>query len=81
MAMKRKIVMVAAALALLVTPAMAQLGGKRNQGGEGPKGPEAPKVDEKAYKAALDRIPEPKAKYDPWGGVAPAPAPAAKKTK
>jgi len=23
-------------------------------------------VDEKAYKAALDRIPEPKEKYDPW---------------
>ena len=25
------------------------------------------KVDEKAYKAALERIPEPKEKYDPWG--------------
>ena len=30
-----------------------------------------PKVDEKAYKAALERIPEPKDKYDPWGGARP----------
>ena len=29
-------------------------------------------VDEKAYKAALDRIPEPKEKYDPWGVARPA---------
>jgi hypothetical protein len=28
-----------------------------------------PKVDEKAYKAALDRIPTPKKPYDPWGQV------------
>jgi hypothetical protein len=26
-----------------------------------------PKVDEKAYKAALDRIPTPDQKFDPWG--------------
>jgi hypothetical protein len=26
-------------------------------------------VDEKAYKAALDRIPTPKKPYDPWGQV------------
>ena len=25
-----------------------------------------PKIDEKAYKAALDKIPPPIAKYDPW---------------
>lgn len=31
-----------------------------------------PVVDEKAYKAALDRIPEPKEKYDPWSGARPA---------
>ena len=28
-----------------------------------------PRVDEKAYKAALDRIPAPKKPYDPWGQV------------
>ena len=33
-----------------------------------------PKVDEKAYKAALERIPEPKEKYDPWGVARPEPA-------
>ena len=69
------------ALALLVLPAAAQMGGKRNQGGEGPKGPEAPKVDEKAYKAAMERIPTPKEKYDPWGGVVSTPAPAATAAK
>jgi len=31
-----------------------------------------PEVDEKAYKAALERIPEPKQKYDPWGVARPA---------
>jgi hypothetical protein len=28
-----------------------------------------PRVDDKAYKAALDRIPTPKKPYDPWGQV------------
>jgi len=30
-----------------------------------------PKVDEKAYKAALDRIPTSIEKYDPWGSARP----------
>jgi hypothetical protein len=30
-----------------------------------------PVVDEKAYKSALERIPEPKEKYDPWGVARP----------
>jgi hypothetical protein len=30
-----------------------------------------PKVEEKAYKAALGRIPEPDRKYDPWSVVRP----------
>ncbi|MDB5615798.1 hypothetical protein [Tardiphaga sp.] len=69
----------AVAAAILAMPASAQMGNKRGGGGEAPKGPEKPKVDEKAYKAAMERIPEPKEKYDPWGGVAPAPAAPAKK--
>jgi hypothetical protein len=36
-----------------------------------------PRVDDKAYKAALDRIPTPKKPYDPWSQVHDA-APAAK---
>jgi hypothetical protein len=63
------------ALALLAAPASAQFGGggKRNRGGDDKKNEaKAPKVDEKAYKAALQRIPEPKEKYDPWGIARPA---------
>ena len=57
-------------LALLAMPAHAQ--GRRQQG-EAPKAKQdtGPKVDEKAYKAALERIPEPKEKYDPWGVARP----------
>jgi hypothetical protein len=68
----------AAALALLTAPAHAQLSGKRHAGDEQKKA-DPPKVDEKAYKAALERIPEPKEKYDPWGAARPADA--AKKSK
>ena len=69
--MKNRMLVIVAVM-LLATPAAAQMGGKRNQGAEGPKVPEGPKIDNKAYKAALERIPEPKEKYDPWGGVTPA---------
>ncbi|MDB5655316.1 MAG: hypothetical protein JWQ94_2929 [Tardiphaga sp.] len=71
----------AIAAAIMATPAAAQMGNKRNQGAEPPKGAEGPKIDEKAYKAAMERIPEPKEKYDPWGGVAPAPTATATKKK
>jgi hypothetical protein len=38
-------------------------------------------IDEKAYEAALGRIPEPKQKYDPWGVARPSePAKAVKKS-
>ena len=55
-------------LALVAVPAYAQ----RRQPNEEKK-TEAPekKVDDKAYKAALERIPEPKDKYDPWGVARP----------
>jgi hypothetical protein len=64
---------VAAMVVLIAAPAQAQMGGggRHHQGGD--KGPDTkkPQVDEKAYKAALDRIPEPKQKYDPWGVARP----------
>jgi len=64
--------MAAAVLALTVATAQAQMGGGRRQPNEGgQKTDNKPKVDEKAYKAALERIPEPKEKYDPWGGARP----------
>lgn len=39
------------------------------RGSSGPPVENHPKVDEKAYKAALERIPVPTEKYDPWGGA------------
>jgi hypothetical protein len=68
MAMKAFALMVVM-LALLAMPAHAQMGGKRHSG-ETPKSDNKnPKADEKAYKAALDKIPTPKEKYDPWGSL------------
>jgi len=59
-------------LALMALPAYAQVQGKRHQGDQQKKDEKKPEVDEKAYKAALERIPEPKEKYDPWGVARPA---------
>ena len=56
-------------LALLTMAANAQA---RRPHDEEKKKVETPVVDEKAYKAALERIPEPKEKYDPWGVARPA---------
>jgi hypothetical protein len=58
-------------LALIAAPAFAQ--GKRTPGAEEKKPDVAKKkADETAYKSALERIPEPKEKYDPWGVARPA---------
>ncbi len=68
-----KALMIAAtALALIAVPAHAQMG-KRNKSDDSKNPDEAAtkKVDEKAYKAALERIPDPKEKYDPWGVTKP----------
>jgi hypothetical protein len=62
----------AAALALIAAPAYAQVNGKRHQGDAKKTEEKKPEVNEKAYKAALDRIPEPKEKYDPWSMARPA---------
>jgi hypothetical protein len=66
-------------LALVAMPAHAQMGGKRHHGDDKAADQKKPKADEAAYKAALERIPEPKEKYDPWGVARPAEP--AKKTK
>jgi hypothetical protein len=67
------IVAMAVALAgLICWPAQAQMGsGARHRDVLAPEKKKSP-VDEKAYKAALERIPEPKEKYDPWGVARPA---------
>jgi hypothetical protein len=68
----RTFTVAAAMLALIALPAHAQVGGKRHQGDAKKTEQKKPEVDEKAYKAALERIPEPKQKYDPWGVARPA---------
>jgi hypothetical protein len=76
----RTVTMTAMALVLLAVPAHAQLNSKRHAGDAQKKTDgAAPKVDEKAYKAALERVPEPKEKYDPWGAARPGDA--AKKSR
>jgi hypothetical protein len=64
----------AALLALLALPAEAQMGGGKRGGRGDDAKTEAkkPQIDEKAYKDALKRIPEPKEKYDPWSVARPA---------
>jgi hypothetical protein len=66
-------------LGLIAMPAQAQLGDKRSRGDAKKSEEKKPQVDEAAYKRALERIPEPKEKYDPWGVARPADS--AKKTK
>jgi hypothetical protein len=78
----RTLAMAVAMLAVLMAlPAQAQMGGgKRQRGDDAKSEPKKPQIDEKAYKAALERIPEPKEKYDPWSGARPA-EPDKKKSK
>ena len=68
----RTCLVASAVIALLVFPAHCQGLGKNGGAYRGPPVEEHPKIDEKAYKAALERIPEPKQKYDPWGVARPA---------
>jgi hypothetical protein len=75
----KRLAVAMAVLALITAPAQAQMGNKRHQGEDKKTDQKKPAVDEKAYKAALERIPEPKEKYDPWGVARPADP--AKKTK
>jgi hypothetical protein len=70
----KRMVMAAGLVMLLTLPVQAQMGGgKRHQGGDDKASEQnKSKVDEKTYKAALEKIPEPKTKYDPWGMTRPA---------
>jgi hypothetical protein len=63
----------AAMVSWLTVPAYPQSIQNRKSGGPSNPPPveKHPPVDEKAYKAALDRIPEPTQKYDPWGVARP----------
>jgi hypothetical protein len=62
------LVAAAAIMSWLAVPAYPQSIQNRKSGGPStPPVEKHPPVDEKAYKAALDRIPVPDKKYDPWG--------------
>jgi hypothetical protein len=62
----------AVAAALTTLPVHAQMAGKRPHDKPDKQPTKKSQVDEKAYKAALEKIPEPKEKYDPWSGARPA---------
>lgn len=62
-------IVVAAIVSLLTFPAYSQSFKKGVP--PAPSGESRPMVDEKAYNAALDRIPTPKQPYDPWGVARP----------
>jgi hypothetical protein len=68
MADRLKMAGIALAVAAMLFPAVAHAQGKKGSHAA-PTTDSKPKVDEKAYKAALDRIPTPKKAYDPWGQV------------
>jgi hypothetical protein len=61
----------ATVISRFIRPASAQDFGERSHRPSGPPPESHPKVDEKAYRAALDRIPTPNQKYDPWGNARP----------
>ena len=63
---------IAAVILALFTTTAANAQAKRPRDEQKQKTDDRPKVDEKAYKAALEKIPEPKEKYDPWAVAKPA---------
>jgi len=67
----RALTVAAAAMSPLGLPLHAQDFGERSMKPSFPV-ENRPKVDEKAYKAALQKIPTPTEKYDPWGSARPA---------
>ena len=76
-----KITVATAALAVWAGSALAQApAGMKTQPAAPPKQDDRPKVDDKAYKSALDRIPTAE-QVDPWSGVRPADSPATAKKK
>jgi len=75
----KTLIIAAAVTSSMTLPAYSQHFTKGSGGREGPPVENKPKVDEKTYKAALDRIPESDKKYDPWGIARPAEAPKAAK--
>jgi hypothetical protein len=79
----KALITAATVVSWLTLPAYPQAFGKRGGSGgyDGPPVEKQAPVDQKAYNAALERIPTPDQKYDPWGIARPAePAKTAKKS-
>ena len=77
----KTLIVAAMVISSFTFPAYPQGLGKRGGGYAGPPVENHPKVDEKAYKAALERIPTPSQKFDPWGIARPSePAKSGKKS-
>jgi hypothetical protein len=77
----RTLAAAATTISCLTLPAHSQGFGKRGGAPSTPPVETHPKADEKAYRAALDRIPVLDQKYDPWGIARPAePAKSGKKS-
>ena len=66
-----RILTVALAIGALTAAPSAVLAQAKRPNPQDKKQEKKPEVDENAYKAALERIPEPKEKYDPWSGARP----------
>jgi hypothetical protein len=73
-AVRRFLVSVATSV-LLILPAQAQDFGERSHKPQPPPVESHPRVSEKDYEAALEKIPTPTRKYDPWGVARPGESP------
>ena len=66
-----RILVIVAAILALASPALSQgMRGGKHRGAE-QKTDTKNKANEKDYKDALDRVPTPTQKYDPWGNLLP----------
>ena len=65
----REFLLGVAAVVGLILPAQAQDFGERSYKPPAFPVENHPRVSEKDYKAALEKIPTPTQKYDPWGGA------------
>jgi hypothetical protein len=71
-----KMTVVAAAVSSsLILPAYSQGLTHFSKQDSAPPVQDVPKIDEKAYKSALERIPPPNKQYDPWGIAKPVDGP------
>jgi len=65
----RRVAIVAASIACLTVPAFSQGLTKGRHATEQQAEQPKPKVDDKAYKSALDKMPDKKEPFDPWQSV------------